>query len=291
MGEAHQRAITENEDKASRLEDLQSAASPLESLKQRKKELTSDVQKFQTLITNLEAHKIKLSTKLETTEREKQLRVAEKEGFEQERVRLANIHSQQELTPADVERITTARQLLDGEMSAVSQRKADMDQRAWKQEMALSKALDETKELIAQYNTRAESLQLIPAQSKIAGGVDFEMHISSRAAQPGQDLLLNNLDKDLVPSLAALRQRLVDSKHDTANEAVNLEETVRKTEEQMAETGRAVDEAGHKLTKAEAKCVPAIVPPSNPIHTLLLPCPPPRVAWCLVLRVCAHGRV
>merc|ERR1719183_2132592 len=111
---------------------MQSAPSLLESLKQRKSELTSDIEKFETLIANLEAHQIKLTTKLESSDREKQLRLVEKEGFNQEKDRLSTIHSQQELTPADVERITTARKLLDDEMTAVTQRKADMDQRAWK---------------------------------------------------------------------------------------------------------------------------------------------------------------
>ena len=253
MSEAHQRALTENEDKAGKLEQLEGAPSKLEALKQRKGELSSDTLKFETLIANLEAHQIKLSSKLESTEREKQLRLKEKEGFAEEKERLATIHSQQELTPADVERITTARQLLDDEMAVVSQRKADMDQRAWKQEVALAKTLDETKELVAQYNTRAEALQLIPAQSKIAGGVDFEMHINSRAAQPDQELLLNNLETGLLPALGALKQRLVDSKHDTANEAVHLEEAVRKTEEQIVETSRAVEDAERKLKKAEGK--------------------------------------
>ena len=41
------------------------------------------------------------------------------------------MHDAQELTPADVEKNITARQRLDGGMTAVRQRKEGVDQRAW----------------------------------------------------------------------------------------------------------------------------------------------------------------
>ena len=54
---------------------------------------------------------------------------------------------------------------------------------------ALANELDDVEQEVADYNSRAEELALIPAETKLAGGVDFEIRSNRLASKPGQPLL------------------------------------------------------------------------------------------------------
>lgn len=88
------------------------------------------------------------------------------------------------------------------QLAAVQQRKEDIDKRAWKFEVQLSKTLESAEKTIRQYNKMAEQLQLVPARSSPrARGVDYEIHMNPNATASGQPLVLEDIRSTLLPAL------------------------------------------------------------------------------------------
>lgn len=100
-----------------------SAPSPLEQLQQNKAEFTLDVQKFNALIANLTAHHKKVQARLQKLQAEDRSRDEELENLAANIARLHAVKEQQEMTPADVDQINTARTKLDRQMAQIKARK------------------------------------------------------------------------------------------------------------------------------------------------------------------------
>lgn len=255
LSEKVQIGLTQTEQKKMEIETLKAEQSALPKLEEIKTVRMADIGKFQNLIGNLEARQAKFDAKVKKLETELQLRGNEKAGFLAENKRLQQLRDNQELTPADAEKISTARKDLDAQIESVMARKQEVEQRAWKQEMALTKDLDKAQNLVGAYNADAERLQLIPAESRIAGGVDFEIRISPYASQPGQPLVLNDIKQKLVPSLAGLQEKLTNAFHSSSTERHEAESEGERMLELVSEMDEKVARAKQALAKEESALV------------------------------------
>jgi len=99
------------------------APSPLEQLEKSKADFTLDVQKFNTLIANLTAHHKKVQARLQKLQAEDRSRDEELESLAGNIARLQAVKDQQEMTPADVDRINSARTQLDHQSAQITARK------------------------------------------------------------------------------------------------------------------------------------------------------------------------
>jgi len=243
--------LADNETKKAAVEAQHGTVSDMPALMQKASQEKSDIAQFQKLIANLEGYLAKINTKIEAQTSEHQLRVNERAGYVAEQTRLQDLYDTQELTPADVEQITQAKSQLDKDMEAVLARKAGLEERKWKQESAVNALHDEAQKMVVEYNSRAEQLHLLPAESRIAGGVDFELHLNSASTQPNQPLVLNEVKGALLPALSQLKETLNDAVHNTNSDRLTHEAVREQKAELVAEASGLNQAASRKLAGEE----------------------------------------
>ena len=212
------------------LAELEGKPSPLEQLTQNKTEFTQDIQKFNDLIVNLTAHLKKVQSRLQKLKAENASKDEELVHLTATVTRMQKIKEEQEMTPADVERINSARTKLDRQLHQTTGRKEELDQQTWKQEMALTKLLEETEAVAASFNKKAEQLRLIPSTACNANGVDYTVTINARAENP-EDIVSVDLRGVVRPALASLRDSINDMAHSVQSELLSAREMVAKMNE------------------------------------------------------------
>lgn len=235
------------------LEQLQSSPNPQIVLQQNKKMYSGDVQKFQVLIEKLMLHKQKMAAKMLEVKLELERRKEESASFDTEKGRLQSIFDRQELTQADVQRMKGARSKLDDQFNSITKRKEEMDQRAWKQEVVLTKKLEAIDVAVSKYNKTAEQLQLLPRESQMAAGMDFEIRMNPHATEPGQSLLASDLQGSLLPNIRDLKDRVNSAVHQTTEQNLGHIEQVKKVSEQVKDRNDNISALRRKLEVNESK--------------------------------------
>eukprot|EP00041_Stephanoeca_diplocostata_P016672 m.329238 g.329238 ORF g.329238 m.329238 type:complete len:689 (-) comp20443_c0_seq3:157-2223(-) len=252
--EAKEQLVQQCHEHSVALEELQAGEPPLAEFSTKKEMFAADVQRFEVLIQKLTMHKEKQKAKLAEAQLEMQTKQEEKENLDAELARLNILHAQQELTPEDVKRMTTARSKLDEQLAALHQRKEDIDKRAWKFEVQLSKALESAETTIRQYNKMAEQLQLVPARSAPrARGVDYEIRLNPNATASGQPLVLEDIRNTLLPALHNLKDDTNSLVHETHSIALGHKESLNKIIEDIGDKNRAISDLEGKLEAQKAK--------------------------------------
>lgn len=133
-----------------------------------------------------------------------------------------------------MERIKTARSKLDEQLKIVVAKKEELDQRAWKSEMALSKKLEIAENMAVEFNKMAESLQLIPKSAPNAHGVNYEVKINPHASNMS-DIVSVDMKSTVVPSLVTLRESINERVHRLNSEVVSANEMLAKLSEMLTE--------------------------------------------------------
>ena len=228
-----ERLLEENAQLKAELAEFE-GPTPLETLSQRRKDFLSDIEKFNNLIATLKTHLAKNKKKYDDNLAELQQKRAEAEALTQEKARLEDIFQHQELTPADVERIKNARAKLDEQLKAVVAKKEELDQRAWKSEMALSKKLEVAENMANEFNRLAESLQLLPRSAPNANGVNYEIKINPHTPNM-REIVSVDMKGTVVPNLTTLRESINERVHRINGELVSANEMLAKLGEMVTE--------------------------------------------------------
>jgi SMC interacting uncharacterized protein involved in chromosome segregation len=154
--EAELRAI--NTRLRAELDELEAKAPPISTLQEKRDTFASDKNKFVELIKNLQAHLNKQKTKLEQNGAEREARQAELDQLQADKARLKEVQANQEMTPADVEKINSLQHQLERDLTSVAQRKEATDQEAWRLEVAVNKRLEQVEQTAAVFNKLVEQL-------------------------------------------------------------------------------------------------------------------------------------
>lgn len=232
------------------LAQLSAGESPLVSLNARKLAVSKDVEQFRALITKLTAHEGKQRVKLEEAHRELDRLSEEKEALDDEVLRLRDIHAKQELTPEDVVRMKTAESKLSDQIQQLSKQKEDMHQRAWKFEMQLSKAREETEKIVNDFNSAVQ--QIVPAQALQSTGSNLQIQINPAATEPGQPLFTTD-PNNLLSCLRTLLDDVNTEVHKAEQKKLEHVESLAKLSEAIADRQTQNNEAELKIESLGAK--------------------------------------
>lgn len=243
--------LAEGEAKKAEMQARQSTVSDLPEMMAKDDELNTDHATMNALIANLEGWTIKMNKKLANTDADLELKIQQRAGLVAEQARLQDQCDTQELTPADVEKITQAKSQLDKDMETVLARKAEVEKRMWKQEEVVKTLHAGAQKMVAEYNARAEQLHLIPAESKIADGVDFELHVNSAAAHTGQPLVLNNIKGALLENLAQYKEKINDAVHKANGNTLTQKALQEQAAEKVADANARIQAAEKTLANEE----------------------------------------
>ena len=231
-----------NTELSTQLAGLTEGPTPLEHATRLNRDLKSDTDKFEKHIANLIEHRGKVSDRLEQESKECAERTAELEAVSAEVDAHKATISKQEMTPADVHRMNSERDHLEGELRELKAQKDAMHKQIWEDELAQGRAIDRLETKVQAANNCALRLQLIPATAKNACGVSHQLELRKHLLPTMPEQLLS-LDAGAVvlPALARVKAGFshdVGSEQDALLEAeegeARREEERRERQEQLA---------------------------------------------------------
>ncbi|XP_063067249.1 kinetochore protein NDC80 homolog [Engraulis encrasicolus] len=155
--------------------ERESHKDPLMNKRTEKLKLQTDLQKLQEYIEMLRDFKQKQDAKGATLAEEIEATTLQRDTLRQEQARLQTILQNQKFKPADIERINQERNELQQQVDSMSRRLEETEQQLWAEEIALSKAKEETDKELAEYHKLARKLKLIPQSAPNSFGHDFEI--------------------------------------------------------------------------------------------------------------------
>ena len=240
-----------NEELRQRLEELMSEKSSLPKLEKRKKDLSADLAKFEKLIVKLEKHKEQLLSKLEARRAEEASKADDLASAKQTRATLETQLYDQELKPADVERMKDERLHLRSAADAVDQEHESFQKRMWELEMELSNVSEELFKQSKEYNNYATRMMLIKQDDKKSSGVDFEMKVDASAYDRGESIIETDIRGTIKPALAELKELAIRRTHDARAKCLDLKDQVDRNEEERTEQVSQSSETEAKLKKIE----------------------------------------
>jgi kinetochore protein NDC80 len=105
---------------------------------------------------------------------------------QREKAELQDVVDAQELSPADIDRMTAERDQLAKNLEQYNEREDQVKNSIWEFEVACQKKLDQVDKRIKDFNDRAYRLELIPASAKHANGLNFEISFNRHATRADQ---------------------------------------------------------------------------------------------------------
>ncbi|BFZ58733.1 kinetochore-associated Ndc80 complex subunit ndc80 [Savitreella phatthalungensis] len=213
------------------LQALRDSQPPLRSLEREYQVLQSDKAKFRDYIARLDAKREKLVVVNEKIR--EQLREAEAE-LDELASRKTDLQSQvdaQDISAADVEKMTSEHENLIKNLDTASQQSQDISNQLFEQERAAQAALDTLERTIGNYNALGYKIGVIPRTGPNAGGIEYEIDFVNPvehgrtwlASRPDQ-LVRINLRHDVKNGLAKLREELGAQVHEHQDNQIQLGE-------------------------------------------------------------------
>eukprot|EP00730_Choanoeca_flexa_P010327 TRINITY_DN17502_c0_g1_i1.p1 TRINITY_DN17502_c0_g1~~TRINITY_DN17502_c0_g1_i1.p1 ORF type:complete len:626 (+),score=201.43 TRINITY_DN17502_c0_g1_i1:32-1879(+) len=212
------------------LAQLEASAPPVDELRARKATFEGDKHKFMQLIANLEAHQAKQEQKLQQALEEKEQREAEQQRLAAELENLKHTLENQEMSPADVDRINGLNRQLDRDLQHLNQRKDKVEQEAWKLEMGVSKQLQSLEAKSLECNNILDQLDLSNVRVEVKGAEDCPSASLDRL-----------VDKAIKPAIMGLVERASNNtsaagsaKLEALNELSKIDEAIQAKQDELS---------------------------------------------------------
>jgi len=208
--------------------------SSIETLQQKIEDYRKDIEKFKTLISQLEQHRQVYTKKI--ADRDEELENEEKslESWRQEKSRLRQIIEDQELNHIDGHRLQRDKQMLTEALEkAYAQRQEAIELQSRVEEKLIEQTA-KVEDALRDYHRLAEKLQLIPSTAKNAKGFHFEITLSRDASlYRCEDILSLDLGSVVKPTIQELREAFASKASRTREEELTVQEKCNHLEEQL----------------------------------------------------------
>ncbi|XP_049995812.1 kinetochore protein NDC80 homolog isoform X2 [Alexandromys fortis] len=208
----------------------------LESLKNLKASLQSDVEKYKAYLSSLESHSSILDEKLRGLDEEISRLELECEAMRQENARLQNIVDNQKYSVTDIERINHEKNELQQTINKLTKDLETGQQQMWSEELKYTRGKEAIEAQLADYHKLARKLKLIPKGAENSKGYDFEIKFNPLA---GAKCLVKYRAQVYVP----LRELLNESEEEISkalNKKIALEDTLEQMNTMKTESRRNV---------------------------------------------------
>ncbi|KAJ3391310.1 kinetochore-associated Ndc80 complex subunit ndc80 [Entophlyctis sp. JEL0112] len=213
---------------------LRDSESPLAIAERESATLASDIEKFKQYISHLELKKQKLEDQVKVVEEELGIQESELEKQTIEKVELAAIVDSQEISPADVDRMTSEREQLVRTLEGLAKKTEDTNKLFWEKEMAVQKKMDQLEKLVHSFNTMAYDLGFLTPGSEDAEGVNFELEVFFTASKL-DEMVSVDLHNKIKPLLLKVRSKYNASAHAFEDEAIAAQEYLDRLTESVSD--------------------------------------------------------
>jgi len=229
---------------------LTAKPTPLEALQQKRRDLDSDINKFESLITKLKEHKEAVEQKTRDREEELHGREEERKGVEEENRDLEEVVSSQSINKEDVHRMAQQRSKLQDILQSLTSQKDSLLDAALEDEAKFEKKVEELEGTTRQYHVMADRLQLIPSTAKHAEGVNFQIKLNASLDDPSEVFNVDMKNK-LKPALNALRESYAKKTRLVTEEMTEIQEKVDSAEEALSEKAEEIALLGSQNARLE----------------------------------------
>ncbi|TMW63444.1 hypothetical protein Poli38472_002385 [Pythium oligandrum] len=217
-----------------RIEAAKVAKSSLPTLKAKKADLTSDLDKFKKLVSQLETHQTQLIGKIKEKEHE---RVRKEDELAERHNQIRNLQiriDNQELSAEDVQQMSKERLRLNEQCQQVASRQKDIQNNIWRQETYIAEQMDKIESYVQQYAATATRMKLLPSMAKNAHGFDYDIEIDAHTGgvEAAQQLSVH-LKQNIRAALIKFKKNRQDRTQVALDEVLQLQADVEKSREMM----------------------------------------------------------
>ncbi|KAJ3284177.1 kinetochore-associated Ndc80 complex subunit ndc80 [Rhizoclosmatium sp. JEL0117] len=214
---------------------LRDSESPLTLAERESATLASDIEKFKLYIANhLEPKKQKLEDQIKVVEEELACKETELDKQTIEKNELTQIVDSQEISPADVDRMTSEREQLVRALETLAKKADETNKVFWEKEMAVQKKMDQLEKLVQTFNTLSYDLGFLSSTSKDTQGVNFELELNFQTIDP-TSMVSTPLTTVIKPTLLTIRASYNAAAHKAEDDAIATQETLDRLTEACAE--------------------------------------------------------
>ncbi|KAJ3218694.1 rRNA-binding ribosome biosynthesis protein rpf2 [Dinochytrium kinnereticum] len=227
--------------------NLRDSESPLTVAEKENQTLHSDIEKFKQYILHLESKKEKLIEQVKALDEDLSVKEAELAKISSEKADLQRTVDMQEISPADVDRMTAEREQLVRSLESLAAKTDECQRTIWEKEITLQKKIDQLEKHTQEYNTLAYQLGLEKSNLSPAD-IQFSIDFNAASIDPGNDLS-DRLRTRVKPSLVTLRADYNSSLHVSQDELIALQETLDSLTESISEKNDELQVIESRISK------------------------------------------
>ncbi|KAJ3105223.1 kinetochore-associated Ndc80 complex subunit ndc80 [Phlyctochytrium planicorne] len=238
---------TEHEILSREWANLRDSESPLVIAERENQTLHSDIEKFKQYILHLETKKEKIGEQVKSLEEELASKESELAKISNEKADLQRTVDLQEISPADVDRMTAEREQLVRSLESLAAKTDEFQRAIWEKEISLQKKMDQLEKHVQEYNAFAYRLGLERSdisQHEMQYSIDF----NAGSISPENDLN-ERLKSKVKPVLLRLRADYNSSLHASQDELIALQETLDSLTESLSEKNEELQQIESRITK------------------------------------------
>jgi len=227
-------------------EEESSSTSMIPELEQRKRDFQGDKLKWDKLIRQFEENREILTQKAK--ERELERRSKEEDLQQAQRVKdeIQRVLDQQEVNPADAERMNHERRALDSAQNSLMEERDGIQKSIWATEMSISKQQEQVERLVEEYNRIATAMRLKGADITVK--LDAKLHAIVRDDGSG------SLDVSKIKTaLQDLNEMSLKKTHQIRTENLELQVQADENEEEKSAIQEIISNLEQNLSNAETQ--------------------------------------
>ena len=190
-----------NQENLHEIERIKNGPHRLKNVLDNKIMFERDVDKFKSLIEQLEGHQNSLDKKLHDITKAMGTAEQELDAAQREKAQLEQALAQQEVNKVDAEKINKERSQLEEGLRMVHAQQEELKKAIWSKELELSRVYEDASTGVKEYNSRATDIGLIPSTSKRAHGISYEIKFEPH---DGEHMLSKDVKRDIKPHFESL---------------------------------------------------------------------------------------
>ncbi|KAL7751748.1 kinetochore-associated Ndc80 complex subunit ndc80 [Sorochytrium milnesiophthora] len=243
------RLANEKQQLLDQIRHIESSVSPLVACEQMHATLMEDKAKVEGLIRAQEQRQAQMKSEIHETEANIQESEVNVEKLREELQTVQSIVDAQELSPQDVERMTTERQQLMTTLESLKTRREQAEQTGWDMEVAVQRKIYEIEKSIVAYKQHVYQLGLVPLEtSPIANGVQYDLEFNPRA-NTLRDMVSVDIVNVIKPALNALRHTFVTTTAKLVEESLAVQQQNDACSEQILEAVDSIQSWEKEIAK------------------------------------------
>ncbi|KAI9102541.1 HEC/Ndc80p family-domain-containing protein [Phlyctochytrium arcticum] len=197
---------------------------PVVILERESQILEVDKQKFRQYIQHVEGKIQKFQDAILSLKEDLESRNKEADTLASQKAQLQHTVDSQEISAADVDRMTAERDQLHTNLKAVAIKMEDANKGLWEKEIEMQKKMDHLERLVQEYNSFAYKVGLLAADSPVPE-LAQELEPRVHATRP-EDIVSLDLRNFVKPRLAKAEEIFKTRVHQTQDESIALQDTM-----------------------------------------------------------------